>query len=137
MTEEKAFHFKLRFALITAIILSFVIAILLVSTLEDMSFDSSKDSCVERKFSYCPPGMICASCLSVFLHEFPECCADWVERNNTENYASCYEDIMLLHSNDVVNLTDFDKMLDYCLAWDRQTFLDKLQNLTTEYENNK
>jgi len=89
---------------------------------------SSNATCVERNSVVCPLENMCVSCYSIFTQAFPECCAEWEPRDNSK-YAICLDDFMLIHGNDIVNVTDEKKFLDYCMSWERDAFLANLANM--------
>ncbi len=121
-----------------AIVLSFGITIVLstipISKTTVSSFNPVIHTCIDYKTIICPPNSMCFYCLNTYTHAFPECCDVWVDRNYSLNYAACWEDFMIVHSNDIVNISDADIVIRECVKWDREEFLERMENLTENYE---
>jgi hypothetical protein len=127
---------RLMLAIVIAFLVTIVMSPLLKQQLAPISekFDPVIHTCSNRSTVYCSPHLLCVSCMGVYVNDFPECCADWTVRNNTDRYPTCIEEMFMAYNYGLVNATDFQKFFNFCTGYDKTIFLEQLENLSREYE---
>jgi len=100
-------------------------------------YDPATQICLDRKAVACEDGL-CFSCWSVFIQDFPECCANWTDRPHQDRFAACTDEMFYAQRAGLVtDLNASRRLFVRCLSWDKQEFLDKIKLLQSMQKANQ